>query len=134
MPDVFDFQTFSRSRRPNDAFCAPAGFAGAASADMESPVFPVPAARLFEGLLNVLSGDRQYTLCGTDPTALRVTAVATTRLLKFRDDLDMAVLRESEAASSLLVYSRSRIGYSDFGANRKRVTQLLKAVSLEISP
>ncbi|MCK6262413.1 DUF1499 domain-containing protein [Vibrio sp. ZSDE26] len=43
----------------------------------------------------------------------------TSKLLRFVDDLEMKV-----EGSKLLVRSESRMGYSDFGVNRKRADQL----------
>ena len=45
-----------------------------------------------------------------------------------KDDIDVAALAVAtdENRSQLAVYSRSRIGYSDLGANAKRVRMLLE--------
>jgi len=48
-------------------------------------------------------------------------AVYRTPLLGFRDDLE---LRLDEASSVIQVRSASRVGYSDLGANRRRVEDL----------
>jgi uncharacterized protein (DUF1499 family) len=48
-------------------------------------------------------------------------AVFTSRLWRFRDDLECLYDRE---AGRIEVRSASRVGYSDFGANRKRVERL----------
>jgi uncharacterized protein (DUF1499 family) len=50
-------------------------------------------------------------------------AVYRTPLLRFRDDLE---LRLDEANSVIQVRSSSRVGYSDMGANRRRVEDLRK--------
>lgn len=51
-------------------------------------------------------------------------AVFVTRLLRFRDDFEA---RLDPEASLIHVRSASRIGYSDLGANRKRVEALREA-------
>ncbi|WP_319583361.1 DUF1499 domain-containing protein [uncultured Pseudodesulfovibrio sp.] len=51
-------------------------------------------------------------------------AVFTSRLWRFRDDLECLYDEES---GSIQVRSASRVGYSDFGANRKRVERLREA-------
>ncbi len=48
-------------------------------------------------------------------------AVATTPILRFKDDLELAV---DDAAGVLHVRSASRVGYSDLGTNRRRVESL----------
>ena len=48
--------------------------------------------------------------------------------MRYKDDISILVLpaRGEESGSELAIYSRSRVGYSDMGANRKRVLGLLK--------
>lgn len=48
-------------------------------------------------------------------------AVATTRLLRFKDDVELE-LRADEGI--IAVRSASRVGHSDLGANRKRIEEL----------
>ncbi|OIQ49250.1 hypothetical protein BerOc1_01175 [Pseudodesulfovibrio hydrargyri] len=48
-------------------------------------------------------------------------AVFTSRLWRFRDDLECLY---DQAAGRIEVRSASRVGYSDFGVNRKRVERL----------
>lgn len=57
-----------------------------------------------------------------DPTYLH--AVYTTRLMRFRDDLEA---RLDPEAGVIHVRSASRLGHSDLGANRKRVEKLRAA-------
>ncbi|KHE72327.1 DUF1499 domain-containing protein [Halobacillus sp. BBL2006] len=50
-----------------------------------------------------------------------IHAVVTTKLLKFKDDVEFYLDEES----NLVHYrSASRVGYSDFGVNRKRMEQI----------
>ncbi len=50
-----------------------------------------------------------------------IHAVATTKLMRFKDDLEFAVV---EGEDVIHVRSGSRIGYSDGGVNRKRLEQI----------
>jgi uncharacterized protein (DUF1499 family) len=53
-------------------------------------------------------------------------AVFTSRLWRFRDDLECLYDQE---AGRIEVRSASRVGYSDFGANRKRVERLRETMA-----
>ena len=58
---------------------------------------------------------------GIDITASNeryIRAVATTRILRFKDDVEFLLDRET---GTIQVRSASRIGYSDLGKNRKRM-------------
>lgn len=48
----------------------------------------------------------------------------TSKIMRFVDDLELKV-----TGDKLIVRSESRIGYSDFGVNRKRAEQLRKELS-----
>ena len=51
--------------------------------------------------------------------------IAKTALLGFKDDVDIEIIPIDENATTLAIYSRSRVGYSDLGANQKRVEELI---------
>jgi len=48
--------------------------------------------------------------------------------MKYKDDIDIAVL-ETNDGSTVAIYSRSRVGHSDLGKNRKRVEALIDTLS-----
>ena len=53
-------------------------------------------------------------------------AVATTRIMRFKDDLEFLLDRD---AGTIGVRSASRVGYSDLGANRDRVESLRQTLA-----
>lgn len=60
-----------------------------------------------DGSLEVIASSDRY-----------VRAVATTAILRFKDDVEFLLRRED---GEIEMRSASRIGYSDFGKNRKRM-------------
>ena len=56
-----------------------------------------------------------------------IHAVATSRIMKYKDDLEVSYLSDS---NTLLIRSESRVGEGDFGVNQKRV-DVLKSQLLE---
>jgi len=67
-----------------------------------------------------------------DVGSLWITYVQRSRLIGFPDYVTVkAVPQETgmgDAGAGLIVYSRSRYGYGDFGVNRRRVTAWLEAL------
>lgn len=63
-----------------------------------------------------------------DAATLVLEAVATTGLLRFKDDI-VIVVRPAEGGSAVHMRSKSRMGKSDLGANAKRI----KAYAAELT-
>ena len=75
-------------------------------------------------LQDYLAGARGFTIKRAESDYLKVEAK--TRLLGFIDDVEFE-LRPDVAA--IAVRSASRVGYSDLGANRRRIEKIRHAVS-----
>jgi len=59
----------------------------------------------------------------------RIEATATTRWLRFKDDVIIRILARG-TGSRLDIRSMSRIGRSDFGANAKRIRAFLSSIKI----
>jgi uncharacterized protein (DUF1499 family) len=59
--------------------------------------------------------------------------VAVTPALRFRDDVDVLILPAMDGGSTMAVYSRSRVGLWNLGANRARVMRLHSELQRELS-
>lgn len=59
----------------------------------------------------------------------RIEATATTRWLRFKDDLVIRI-RANDGATRLDIRSASRIGSSDFGANARRIRLFLNTINI----
>ena len=63
---------------------------------------------------------KMWEVVAVDREGLRIEAVATTSLLRFKDDIVIEV-RASIEGAEVHMRSKSRVGRSDFGANAKRI-------------
>ena len=61
-----------------------------------------------------------------------IHAVATTRLLRFKDDVTINIGREGQVAT-VKVRSRSRIGKGDLGANARRIRDFQAALNRRLA-
>ena len=126
MTDFLAFETFRRSRRPNNFLVAPEGLCQNAVPDKLSPRFAEPAQAVFERLAQHIKTEKLWEKLRTDPEAFKLKFIARTPLLRFRYDVDIQVLPGAgDRDSQIAIYSRSRLGHSDLGANAKRVRGLL---------
>lgn len=123
MPSYLDFTKLERPGTPNDYLVAPEELTPAPP-DRIAPIYDQTPASLFDSILAVLEADKFYREIEADAQQLAIRAVAVTPILRFRDDVNIRVF-PADGGASLAIYSRSRIGMGDLGANRRRVEGLL---------
>jgi uncharacterized protein (DUF1499 family) len=130
MTGFLDFRQLQRPASPNTALSAPPGFADAARPDLHPPVFKVAPGDLYMRLLNVIAARRDWQLGEQDAALMRVSFVATSPIMRFKDDVDVLILPVGDhpGQSTFAAYSRSRVGNSDLGANRQRLAALSAAL------
>lgn len=104
---------------PNCVCSESGGEEGSFIPSLEIPEGVTPE-EAFEALADVVGARAKV----TERTDGYLRAVFTTRLLRFRDDFEA---RLDAAEGRIHVRSASRLGYSDLGANRKRVEGLRAA-------
>jgi uncharacterized protein (DUF1499 family) len=120
-PDLgsVDFATLVRRNNPNDALICPRDVCGQARPDAEPPVFPVPGVRLRSLVSEAALAEPGTSLLDRGPQQDRY--LVRTRLMRFPDTVVVQVFDRGREASTLALYSRSQIGRSDFGVNRRRI-------------
>lgn len=62
-------------------------------------------------------------IASADESRGEIRGVATTRIMRFKDDVTITVTREGER-TIVSIRSASRLGHSDFGVNAKRIERL----------
>lgn len=132
MKDFLDFKTLKRPPKPNTALIAPAGFTPLETPDAAPPQLSLTPSETFARLLSLIESRGDWKLVAADGATGRVRFIAVTKLLRFKDDIDVTILPVDGAPgqSTFAAYSRSRVGYSDLGTNRKRLDELSAALSL----
>ncbi|MFL5206427.1 MAG: DUF1499 domain-containing protein [Microvirga sp.] len=120
-PDLgpVDFATLERRATPNDALICPREVCPRARPDSEPPVFSVSSARLRSLVSEAALSEPGTTLVEKGPEQDRY--LVRTRLMRFPDTVVVQVFDRGQEGSTLALYSRSQIGRSDFGVNRRRI-------------
>ncbi len=122
VPPPLDMAHLTRPATPNTALAAPAGFTP--QPDIVTQPYGVPADALYAAIRRVAQAQpRTYLLAAYDDRR-QVHYVARSAVFNFPDLIAVQV----QPDTTLIIYSRSVYGQSDFGVNRKRVAAWLTAL------
>jgi uncharacterized protein (DUF1499 family) len=121
---LLDFDSIPRSRKPNSALAVPA-HRGRADADLESPVYAATVEQLRDAVVGVAAHEPRTHLLHLDREAMQAEFEQSSKILRFPDTITVAFESVDASRSTLSIYSRARLGYYDFGVNRKRVRRWL---------
>jgi len=91
--------------------------------DIQPLVLSVPVAQAFKAVVET-AGRMGWEVVGSDREAGRVEAIATTFLLRFKDDVVVRV-RDEAGGARVDVRSKSRVGIGDLGTNARRIQKFL---------
>ncbi len=127
------FETFKRSKTPNDALIAPVDL-GSARADAEPPIFALPADELRHRLLTVADTEPLTVHVASDPDRREDRWVVRTPLMRFPDTVRSRIIPLGSDRSTLALYSKSQIGQTDFGVNRARLARWIEALEKAAPP
>jgi uncharacterized protein (DUF1499 family) len=131
-PALLNMTHIERPASPNTALAGPAG--GDPAPDIVTPVFAVPASRLYDAVIAVAGDQPRTYLAAAYPAERQVHFVARSAWLNFPDLITAQIGEAGREASTLVLYSRSVYGYSDLGVNRRRLSDWLAAVRTRIDP
>lgn len=127
---VIDLQSVTKSGKPNQYLVAPEGYLTSETPDAIAPVFAKGTDEVFDAALSAVRDAQGAHGIEASQDKGRIRYVA--QVFIFKDDVDIAVLPHPDGAT-IAIFSRSRVGYSDLGVNRKRVEALIGSLQGELS-
>ncbi len=129
-PDLLSH--LERPASPHSALAAPADFRP--KPDIVLAPYAVPAGRLAGELREIaLAAPRVYQLSAS-PDGLAMQFVARSKVANFPDLIVARISPLGEGDSSLVLYSYSLYGHSDFGVNEKRLREWIAALDQRLPP
>lgn len=126
------FSALNRSDRRNSFLLCPPDFCGDAAPDRIAAIYPAPAAELVAALRMLQDGEPDLRPVH-DPAPDDLRYIARSPVLRFPDTVSIRVVPLSPETSTLAIYSRSQVGFSDMGVNRARVEALLAGLDARLA-
>ena len=126
VPVPMDMTKIERPATPNTFLSGPAGMSP--PPDVVTEARTLPAAKLYENARMVFSGQPRTYVAAEFPDRLQVHYVVRSALLNFPDLVTVQVNAVGADRSTLVIWSRSVYGRSDFGVNRDRTQAWLAAL------
>ncbi len=121
---LVDFATLVRSTTPNDSLSCPPDLCSAKADFITAPV-PLSAQELAVKVSATLLAEPRTELMMRDADGHRFVFVQRSRLFRFPDTVNVAIMPVDDRHATLAIYSRSNYGYGDLGVNRARVEDWL---------
>ena len=138
VPSPMDLARLQLPATPNTALAGPSVPVQSTSTlpppDLITPVYKVPAGRLFAAVQAVAAAQPRTFLAAAYPERMQVHWVARSAIFNFPDLVTAQVAADGPAASTLVLYSRSVYGHSDLGVNRQRLRAWLAALHMVLMP
>ena len=97
--------------------------------ELRPRTYAAPAALMFDVARRAAEA-LHWELNTVEPEERRIEAVATTRVIKFKDDVTIWVEADGEERSTLFARSASRVGIWDLGANTRHIMDLFETVNI----
>lgn len=129
--DSMDLRTIDRATTPNDALACPPN-ACKAKADFDSPVFAIAQKTLMDQIKRVIARQPRTELIASDSSLDQLVFVQRSKILGFPDTVWIQG-HVFQKRSSVIIYSRSNYGHSDFGVNRDRVSMWIDEIQRSIA-
>lgn len=125
-PELLDMSRLPRSRSPNTALAAPAGFQP--TPDIMTHDYDVAPEKVFAAAQAAILAQPRTVLQREFTAVLQAHYVVRSAVVGFPDLVMLQVLPTADGSSQVVIWSRSVYGRYDFGVNRKRLVAWLSAI------
>jgi uncharacterized protein (DUF1499 family) len=119
-----DFTQLMRRKSPNDYLVCPVNLCQNAKPDRIAPEFPISSSKLRVRLNALLKKEPRTRIVADDGT--QVVIEQRSAVFRFPDLIDIELIDLGSTKSTVAIFSRSKYGYYDLGANERRVVSWLR--------
>lgn len=126
------FETLVLKSSPNQHLVAPEGLCRNATPHQAAKRYDVPVADLTRAFLDMIADQPRVERLEMDESLGQYEFVQRSRFFRFPDVITIRFLPLEVDTSTLAIYSRSKVGYGDFGVNRRRVEMWLEQMEKQL--
>lgn len=119
------FDTLKKTPKPNQALICPQDMCRDEDRDQVAPIYSLSAEDLKSALMKSLEAEDSLTRVDDKADPLQVRYVHYTPFMRYPDTISVQFIPLGEAKSTLALYARAQVGYSDMGNNLKRLNRWL---------
>jgi len=121
------FGRLTRRASGADALACPPGECGSATVDLRPPAYPSAANDLRQQVRRHFAAQGAV-LVGAEEADMHDRFVVRSELLRLPETVDVQIFPTDAGHATLAAYSRSQLGFADFGASLRRIKTLLEAL------
>ena len=130
---MLDFALLELPNSPNTYLVCDEHYCPRAEAHRQPVEFPVHAEVLRDAWFRVLKEEPRITYGTADDAHLQYEFVQRSLIFRFPDYITVRFVGLDEGRSTILAYSRSKYGRSDFGVNQRRIERWLDLVETQLN-
>lgn len=133
MPNLYamnqiNFKQIPAIDKPNTYLVCPKDYCNQ-SPNKISPVFSVSEIALKKAWEDMITDQSRVKLITESPDHQQLSYEQSSLVFRFIDNIDVRFIPITPVKSTIAIFSRSQVGYYDFGVNRRRVKSWLKQLS-----
>ena len=126
---TIDFEKIKLPSTPNYFLIAPKRYCQGSRSE-EGPLLPMDLNHLTSIWQRIIQHTPRIKLIYKNPQQHEYSYIQYSRWLRFPDYIYVKFIALNEAESTLIIYSRSKYGYGDFGVNKHRIKAWLEQLKV----
>lgn len=130
---MITFEDLVLKPSPNQYLVAPEGLCRNATPHRYSKLYDLAAPDLKRVFWTLLAKEPRIEYTEADNAGLRYELIQRSLVFRFPDLITIQFWTRGAETSTLAIYSRSKVGYSDFGVNKRRIDTWLDRLDTRIA-
>lgn len=126
-PDMghVEINTLTPFKKPNTGLACPENYCTFTTPHIITGNYSAPTEKLHETIIEYFKTNKNAKNVSKVEDKLSLRFVTYSPTLRFPDTIQIQLIKLDESTSTLAIFARAKLGHSDFGANKKRIEDIL---------